>query len=100
MGLLIADWAQTRWIAKNCGPSEIYTTGQTAQASCVETNSLLGKYPSVGETNNYFAFAILGHAAISYLLPRAWREGWQYVWIGVEANQVNRNRSLGIKLEF
>ena len=55
--LLVADWGQTRWIAKN--PSE-----------SLEKNPLLGSSPSLGRVNAYFATSIIGHAAISYMLPK------------------------------
>ena len=86
-GLTVIDWAQTRYIAKH--PVEFG-----------ETNGILGKEPSVGKVNNYFATAIIGHAAISYILPPAWREGWQYVWIGIEGQKTYHNYSIGIKLSF
>ena len=85
--LLIADWGQTRYIALN--PQDWH-----------EKNSLLGEHPSSGKVNDYFAAAIVGHAAISYLLPKDLRHGWQYVWIGIEANTVQNNRSLGIRMQF
>jgi len=93
--LLVADWGQTRWAIKqnekNCvRPCQVYEEG----------NPILGKHPSIGKTNNLIGASIIGHAAIAYILPRQWREGWQYVWIGVEANAVNRNQSIGIKFNF
>lgn len=94
--LLVVDWGQTRWIAKHNGMTEPDQYPQNAG----ETNCVLGRYPSIGKVNNYFAASIVGHAAIAYMLPRGWREGWQYVWIGAEANQVNRNRAIGIKIDF
>lgn len=85
--LLVADWAQTRTTAKT--PSKF-----------AETNKLLGEHPSVGQVNNYFLSGIVGHAAISYLLPSDWRKGWQYVWIGIEAQKVYHNRSIGVQFSF
>lgn len=103
-GLLIADWGQTRWNVKHesdCNtPSGLYPRNPICDALRYETNPLLGQNPSMGRVNIYFSAAIVGHAAISYALPRGWRDGWQYVWIGIEANQVNRNRSIGIKIDF
>jgi hypothetical protein len=85
--LLVVDWAQTRWIVKH--PYQFY-----------EINHFLGEHPSVGKINNYFAASILGHAAISYILPSDWRKGWQYVWIGVELEYVRRNYHIGVKVDF
>jgi len=84
--LLIADWAQTRWIVKNPVDSH-------------ERNPILGEHPSAGQVNTYFAVAVIGHAAISYVLPRGWRDGWQYVWIGVELETVRANY-VGIRYGF
>jgi hypothetical protein len=63
-------------------------------------NPILGDHPTAGQVDAYFVGVIAGHAAVSYLLPRGWREGWQYVWIGLEVNQVYRNRSIGIRFAF
>lgn len=86
-GLLIADWAQTRYIAKHSN-------------TFYETNTVLGKYPSVGRVDNYFALSIVAHAAISTVLPNAWRQGWQYVWIGIELEKVAHNHSIGVRMNF
>jgi hypothetical protein len=106
--LLVIDLGQTLWLVKNpknsqvCQPSPGFRQipCSTTHQPRPEGNKLLGETPSIGRVNNYFAISILGHAAISYFLPRGWREGWQYVWIGIEANQVNYNRTIGIKIDF
>jgi hypothetical protein len=85
-GLAVIDWAQTRYIAKH---PEFY-----------ETNAVLGPHPSTGRVDLYFPVAIVGHAAISYILPPSWRQGWQYVWIGVETQKTTHNHSIGIKMSF
>lgn len=87
-GLTMIDWAQTRYIAKH-SPVEVQ-----------EGNPILGKTPSLGRVNNYFAVSIVGHAAISYVLPRPWREGWQYVWIGIEGERIHHNYAMGVKLSW
>lgn len=85
--LLIADWAQSRYIAKT--PNLGY-----------ETNHVLKDHPSVGRVDNYFIVATIGHAAISYVLPPTWRQGWQYFWIGVEVQKTVHNYNLGVKFSF
>lgn len=87
--LLIADWAQTRTFIKN--PDKY--PGR-------ESNPILGPHPSVGRATSYTALCILGHGAISALLPTNLRAGWQYVWIAIEVDAVLHNRSAGIKLKF
>lgn len=84
--LLVVDWGQTRYIAKH---PEFH-----------ETNPLLGEHPSIGQVNNYFVASILAHATVSMILPPDWRKGWQYIWIGIEADTVDRNRHIGIKVSF
>lgn len=88
-GLLLADWGQTRDIAQHPNRFQEF-----------ESRPVLGDTPSVGKVNNYFAVAIIGHAAVSYLLPTDWRAGWQYVVIGVELNTVAHNRSIGLRVSF
>jgi len=80
--LLIVDWAQTR------------------DPRFPEGNSILGPHPSNGRINNYFALAIFGHAVISTALPPSPRALWQYLWIGIEANSVYHNHSIGVKMTF
>ena len=95
--LLVADWGQTRWIARHNGK----TQPDNFPPSAGETNPFLGRYPTTGKVNNYFAASIISHAAISYLLPSgAWRQGWQYTGIIVEISVVLHNRSVGIRMEF
>lgn len=85
--LLVVDWGQTRYIAKH-------------PLQHKEMNQFLGEHPSVNRVNNYFTATIISHAVISAVLPSDWRKGWQYVWIGIEFGTVQRNRSIGIKVDF
>lgn len=102
--LLVADWGQTRWIVKH-PRDQIQSCASQAPCSRTyesrsESNRLLGERPSIGKVNNYFAAFALGHAAISYVLPKEWRQGWQYIFIGTEIDAVLANRSMGVKMEF
>ena len=83
--LHIIDWGQTR---------EIINNGYS------ESNLILGEYPSKGKINTYFAVTLIGHAAISYVLPHDYRILWQVIWIGMEARTVAWNYNAGIKLGF
>jgi hypothetical protein len=58
---LACDWAQTR------GAAERGWIGYR------EGNPMLGKTPSVGAVDAYFATATLVSIAAWYLLPRGWR---------------------------
>jgi len=42
-----------------------------------EANPLLGKHPSKEQLRNLMVLGMLGHAAVSYLLPTGLREVWQ-----------------------
>lgn len=85
--LLIADWAQTRHIAKN-------------PDYWIEPNKFLGQHPSVGRVNNYFTMIMVSNPVIAYNLPYTWRHAWQYVWIGMEGYSVHGNYKVGIKLSL
>lgn len=100
VGLQVVDWRQTRWFVKH--PAYYDCTAARCEAgSYRERNPVLGAHPSVGKVNNLIGASIVGHALVSAALPRAWREGWQYTWIGAEAYSVGGNyRLLGIKAVF
>lgn len=81
------DWAQTRNIARN--PDKWH-----------EQNSILGKHPSVGKVDGYFALTGLAHVAFSYCLPSEYRKAFQYVTIGIEGGAVAHNFSIGVGTKF
>lgn len=82
----VIDWGQTRDIA--------------TRDDHIETNPILGKYPSVQTVDYYFAAAIAGHTLVSYLLPPKYRKWWQVIWIGLEAKTVAHNYSAGVNIHF
>ena len=81
------DWGQTLYIADH--PNEYY-----------ERNTILGDHPSRGRVNTYFILSGLGHAAVSYVLPRPYREIWQYGTIAVSGYWVINNYHIGIQFGF
>ena len=85
--LLVADWAQTRTIAKN--PDRWY-----------ETNPLLGKHPSVSRVNNYFATTLVANYFITDYLSPKWRTRFQGGLIAVELVVVGNNKRIGIGMSF
>ena len=88
LGLLGADWAQTRTIAKN--PEKFY-----------ETNKLLGKHPSLGEVNNYFAASMLVNTLLANALPPEYRHLFQYGTMGLEGLEMGRNKfKFGVGMTF
>lgn len=81
------DWGQTRNIANN--PKQYY-----------EINPVIGEHPTTGRVNGYFLATALLHTGIAYVLPADWRKSFQYVTIVIEAGVTNRNRNLGVKIDF
>jgi len=92
--LHVADWGQTRNIVRRAD------TGCDGAPTCIERNPILGRNPSIKRVDSYFLFTAVAHTAISYALPPAWRRGWQYVTIGVEAGVVGYNYSIGLKIDL
>lgn len=87
LALHTLDWGQTRYIAKN--PTLFH-----------ELNPFLGKDPSVGQVDGYFAATALIHTGVAYALPADWRKKFQYITIGARAGITARNYYLGIKTDF
>ncbi len=85
--LMVVDWGQT---LKAASQTDKYC----------EMNPILGKHPSRGRVNTYFATAIIGHAAISHILPQDYRRIWQSVFIGVELAATSINYQAGVKIKF
>jgi len=65
-----------------------------------EMNSILKDHMEQNVITEYFVAYLIGHAVISYLLPRPWRTAWQGIYIGMEATTVNNNRQYGAGLNF
>jgi hypothetical protein len=98
--LLLADWYQTQWMVKNpCANAGGGTNCSDPFREDHFARYFIGSRPTVGQVNNYFAASIVAHAAIAYVLPKGWREAWQYVWIGIQIDTVRRNY-IGIKYGF
>jgi hypothetical protein len=98
----IVDWRQTRHIAKDLEPQRVvYPDGSEViraqpRYRYDEANPILGEHPSTSKVDAYFAASIAGNALVSYLLPRDWREGWQYFSLGFEGGVVVYNFKAGI----
>lgn len=85
--LYVADWAQTRNIARN---PEQYD----------ETSPVLGDSPSIAQVNRHFAGVIIGNAAIAMLLPESQRKWFRRISMGVESAAIYNNYSLGIQFDL
>ena len=85
--LLVVDYLQTRQIAKQ---PETYT----------EMNVILGKHPSIGKVNSYFAAsAILGYIALDTLPAdmRSWALG---AGIVLELAVTAHNNTMGLRARW
>jgi hypothetical protein len=65
-----------------------------------EQNPLLGKHPSQGKIDKYFAVSAIGHFGASELLPLRYRNGWQWLTIGISGAIVYHNYKIGLKVNF
>lgn len=84
---LVVDWGQTRYIAKN-------------PQSFEDRNKLLGKHPSTGQVDLYFASSILGTLLIADWLSPTNRKWFLGTITAVELVVTSRNQQIGIKLSF
>ena len=85
--LTLIDWRQTLYIEEN--PDKYF-----------ETNFILGKHPSEGRINTYFALVTGGKIlATHYLIPTEWREWWLGANIVIEGYYVHGNFKIGVKIK-
>lgn len=85
--LHLADWSQTIHISNN--PDKF-----------MEINGYLGRHPGREGIHRYMGSILIAHSAISYLLPRKWRNGWQFMTAGAKLTSVLRNYNIGIRFDF
>lgn len=86
---LIADWKQTRLIAKN--PAH-YREGTSS--------GLFGSYPSVSDVNRLFVVGSLLHVATVHWLPAEYRTAFQSVGVTMEMYCIRRNLRIGLNVTF
>lgn len=88
LGLVGADWAQTRTVVKH--PESLH-----------ENNPLLGAHPSMGTLNAAVLGTMLGHTLLMGALPPEYRRWAQMLSIGGEGANVARNKYfVGLKADF
>ncbi|HUG79505.1 MAG TPA: hypothetical protein VML57_18645 [Burkholderiales bacterium] len=85
--MLIADWRQTRQIAR--APDRYF-----------ERNPILGKHPSVGRVDTYMLTAGVLHWVIAANLSPKWRERFQLISFSIQANVVQQNYAIGLAVDF
>ncbi len=84
--LTVMDWQQTHDIARHPGMFEL--------------NPLLGRHPSAGRIDRYFAASLLAHVALARILAPQYRVTFQRATIVAEAVVVGRNTYLGLRVQF
>lgn len=85
--VIVADWATTRDLTRRYN-QDYY-----------EHNPLLGKYPSTGRVDAYFALAVPINLLIADQLDD-YRKHWLIGVTAVEAVLVGHNLHIGLKLQF
>ncbi len=88
---LLADWAQTRDIAE-CAPH-----------ACHENNPILGRNPSKGRVDLYFAGATLANFGVNRWLaqkPPWYRTSYNLMILAVESVCVINNNQLGFRFNL
>jgi len=91
LGLLAIDCNQSRAIAQH--PDHFREADALARV-------FQGSKPSVGRINMTCLGGAVAHTAISALLPRPWRESWQWASIGIEAAVVRGNHMISMRASF
>ena len=89
--LQLADYGQTRWIARNC---------PTPTLDCFEANPLLGKHPSVGKVGWYFIGETASIFAIRSALPATWGKRYEWFVVAYSSATVARNAHIGVRFNF
>lgn len=84
--LQVVDWGQTRYVARR---PELH-----------EINPLIGKHPSIGRVNNYFAISIPANIAFSALVPSKYRSLWQTGRLMIQVSVVSYNRGVSVGTDF
>ena len=98
-GLLWVDRGQTLRIAEASRNMDVIyrPDGDYLHA---EENGILGRAPSKGKVNRYFAGTLIGHYLVARWLNKPWRNIWQSFWIGTEYNVITHNKRNGFKISF
>lgn len=105
------DWGQTRWMSRQHDQKGITYDGQVVDISTtpVEQNPFLGRKPSEGKINSYFAIGLVAHPLISAILPEKEkilgynvpvRGVWQSLSFTLEAAVVAHNFNIGVRGNF
>lgn len=86
---ITADWATTRWAARNNWPNNTY-----------EKNPLMGSYPTVSRVDNHFIVVLISNYVITDLLPKGSRTAYLTVRTVQHAHVTQRNIEMGWQIKF
>lgn len=111
LALSAIDWGQTKYATRetvttteirrfHTDGTETVETSTTTSRQYREENPFLGRHPSRGDVDRYFAIAALGTVALSAVLPTRYRRYFLTGVIVVESLVVLRNHHLGIRVAF
>ena len=86
-GLTVADWSQTRYIARH--PGQYY-----------EINPIIGKHPSVDKVDRHFVASLILKNGVFFALPEKYRFYWAGANIAIGTAVVLHNNSIGVQMRF
>jgi len=90
LALTIADWGQTLDISEKCQKDFNYW----------ESNPILGRCPSRGKVNTYFAITTAAAYAFAKYGPEEYRGVFTVLWTSLEIAVVGHNAYIGYKVKF
>lgn len=95
--LIVIDTLQTRYFL---GLPKFYD--EKYEYEHTEGNPILGNRPSALKLYSYNSICLVGHLIISYILPKPYRNLWQFCWISIQTEVVHHNYKGvgGLKLKF
>jgi len=102
IGTMLIDWGQTNWITDNPVIVEYYGEANSLKRTTLheESNPILGKHPSKKKIAIYFSSCIISHTAISYVLPKPYRNIFQISGIAFEIYITSENYNANVKFKF
>jgi hypothetical protein len=104
-------WAAAPWETTDVVFEGVYLTlhavdwGQTLDIASRgdryhERNPLLGRHPTRGEVNTYFALTAAAHVALAHWLEPPYRAYFQLFTIALEASVTAANYRIGLRTAF
>jgi hypothetical protein len=89
LALQVIDWGQTRDMVRRPQIEDFH-----------ENNPLLGKNPSIGRVDRYFALRMAGTVGLSYALPQRYRRWFLGGMIVIDSLYIINNHQIGLRAEF